>query len=160
MRIAELEAKYEAWGKEREDMRRELRAQEEAGVLKVKNEEAKLELLHKTKEFEEKLAKVKETAWEEFKTSEDCDKIKGEYALGDYLHAFKEARAYLRAHLPDVRPDDLKEVPSIANTLELSGSDDGGDGEDDEDVKGEDEREDDDVQIDITTLNPPLGQIH
>lgn len=78
-------------------MRRELRrAQEEARALKVENEEAWLEPLRKTKEFEEKLAEVREKAWEEFKTFEDCDKINGKYASRAYLHAFKEARAYLK----------------------------------------------------------------
>lgn len=86
--------------------------------------------------------------------SEECDRIKGKYASGTYLHAFKEAKAFLRAKLPNVRPDDLKSVPSLADKLELSGSKDGGPGGDDGD-----DLEEDDVQIDITNLDPPLGQI-
>lgn len=72
------------------------RVQDEARALKDEAEEARLELIHKTKELEEKLAEVKERAWEEFKTFEDCDKINGKYASRAYLHAFKEARAYLK----------------------------------------------------------------
>lgn len=77
--------------------------------------------MHKTREFEDKLAEVKERAWEEFKTSEECDRIKGEHVLGAYLHAFKEAQAFL-PKLPDVSLDDLKMVPFIVDTLEFLGS--------------------------------------
>ncbi|XP_022851483.1 uncharacterized protein LOC111373208 [Olea europaea var. sylvestris] len=159
MRIVEVEAEHEAWLKEREDILKENKnLRNEVGAAKDEAEEAKLELVRKTKEFEDKMAKVKERAWEEFKTSEDCDRIKGEYASGAYLHAFKEARAFLRARLPDVIPKDLKTVPSIADTLELSEFDDGGANEEDDGMEGG-EAEDADDEIDITNLDPPLGHI-
>lgn len=34
--------------------------------------------------------------------------LKGEYALGSYLHALKEARAFLRAKMLEVCPKELK----------------------------------------------------
>lgn len=96
-RIVELEAEIKALLKERDDAKREAtKARDDLDVAEDEVEEKRLELLHKTSEFKNKLAEVKNRAWEEFKTSKDCDKIKGEYASGAYLHAFKEAQALLR----------------------------------------------------------------
>ncbi|XP_022858646.1 uncharacterized protein LOC111379498 [Olea europaea var. sylvestris] len=154
-RIQDLEAQVEVLLKERDDARREAaKARDDLVAAKDEVEGARLELIQKTKDFGRELEAVRERAWEEFKTSEDCDKIKGEYASGAYFHALKEARAFLRQKLPDVTPNDLKTVPSIADTLELSGSEDGGgSGGDDE------EGLEDDVEIDISNLDPPLGHI-
>ncbi|XP_022864604.1 uncharacterized protein LOC111384547 [Olea europaea var. sylvestris] len=155
-RILDLEAQVEVLLKERDDAKIEAaKARDDLDVAKDEVEGVRLELVQKTKDFERELADVKEKAWEEFKTSEDCDKIKGEYALGAYFHALKEARAFIRLKLPDVASDDLKTVPSIADTLELLGAEDGGGsgGDDDEEVL------EDDVQIDIHNLDPPLGHI-
>lgn len=64
-----------------------------------------------------------------------------------------------RAKLPDIRPNDLKTVPSVADTLELSRSDDGSDGKDNDGKDGKDAHEEDVVQIDIASLDPSLGHI-
>lgn len=90
-RIVELEAEHEACIKERKEVKKEMRmARDEVGAPKDEAEEAKLELKKKNKEFEVKLAEVKERAWEKFKTSNNCDKIKSEYTSRAYLHTFKE----------------------------------------------------------------------
>ncbi|XP_022891873.1 uncharacterized protein LOC111406725 [Olea europaea var. sylvestris] len=137
-RIQDLEAQVEVLLKERDDARREAaKARDDLVIAKDEVEGARLELIQKTEDFGREL-----TA------------IKGEYASRAYFHALKEARAFLRQKFPDVTPDDLKTVPSIADTLELSGSKDGGgSGGDDEDGL------EDDVEIDISNLDPPLGHI-
>lgn len=71
----------------------------------------------------------------------------------------RERQAFLRAKMPDAIPNDLKTVPSIVDTLELSRFDDRGNDKGDDDIDGEDEHEEKDVQIEITNLDPPLGHI-
>lgn len=58
-------------------------------VAKDEAEEAKLELEHKTKEFESKLATARAFMIEDFKKSDELSAIKGDYALGSYNYAFK-----------------------------------------------------------------------
>lgn len=105
-------------------------------------EELKLELEAVKKGFEEKLASACTQAIEEFQTSDEFNRLKGDYAAGSYFHDLKEARAFLRSN-PDAKPEHFKTIPEIAQYLELSESEgtfdeeevdiDGEDGEDDHD---------------------------
>ncbi|XP_022854302.1 uncharacterized protein LOC111375666 [Olea europaea var. sylvestris] len=121
-RIADLEAERFLLLKELEDSKNDAhRAREEAGTAKGEAEGLKLEIERLKVDFEARLAEARGVAIEDFKTSEEFNGLKGEYAMGSYFHAFKEARAFLRSR-PDANPEDLKNIPEIADTLELSES--------------------------------------
>lgn len=121
-RIADLEAERFLLQKELEDSKNDVqKAREESGATKGKVEGLKLEIERLKIDFETRLAETRRVAIEDFKMSEEFNDLKGEYAMGSYFHAFKEARAFLRSK-PDAKPEDLKSIPEVANDLELSES--------------------------------------
>lgn len=108
--------------KELEDSKNDVqRAREEAGTAKGEAEGLKLEIERLKIDFETRLAEARGVVIEDFKMSEEFNGFKGEYAMGSYFHAFKEARAFLRSK-PDAKPEDLKSIPEVANVLKLSES--------------------------------------
>lgn len=117
-------------------MRNELkRARDEVGAAKDEAEELKLKLEQLNMDFGAKVEEAQAFAIEDFEKSEELDRLKGEYILGSYIHALKEARAFLRTKMPEVAPEELKMIPDIAETLKLSDSDNTVDGAtDDEDT--------------------------
>lgn len=140
--IFDLEVEHELPMKEYKEARAEIyKAWDEVRTAKDKVEDAKLELQQICKKYEAKLVKAKDWARKEFKTSKECDLLKVEYAFGAYLHGFKEAQAFLRSNFPNIRADNQKTVLKIANSLELSES---------EDTAIEDE-DDYDIEVNVIT---------
>ncbi|XP_022865385.1 uncharacterized protein LOC111385241 [Olea europaea var. sylvestris] len=140
LRIADLEEERAQLLREREHMRNDLRsAQGEAGTAKAEAEHFKLELDQLKKDFDEKLASAREEAIEDFKKSDAFNELKGDYAMGSYFHALKEARAFMRLR-PDARPEDLKPIPEVADDLHLSESEENA-GDEDVDIEGDDVEE-------------------
>lgn len=65
-------------------------------------EKAKLEIDRKTNEFEALIEEARAMYVKDFKTFEDFEALKGEYALGSYNYAFKHSGAYFLSKLPNV----------------------------------------------------------
>ncbi|XP_022899223.1 uncharacterized protein LOC111412517 [Olea europaea var. sylvestris] len=134
LRIADLEEERAQLLREREHMRNDLRsAQGEAGTAKAEAEHFKLELDQLKKDFDEKLASAREEAIEDFKKSDAFNELKGDYAMGSYFHALKEARAFMPLR-PDACPEDLKSIPEVADDLHLSESEENA-GDEDVDIE-------------------------
>ncbi|XP_022853587.1 uncharacterized protein LOC111375029 [Olea europaea var. sylvestris] len=117
--IVDMEAECYLLQKECDDAKNDLqKAREEAGMAKEEAEELKLEIEHLKKDFEARLTEARGIAVEDFKTPDAFNGLKGEYAN---FHALKEARVFLRSKL-DAKPEDLKNIPEVAEDLELSES--------------------------------------
>jgi chromosome segregation ATPase len=131
-RIRELEVERDLV---RIDMRK---LRDQVGTLKDEAEEAKLELMHAQKRFEDKLERARLQAVEEFKSSEEQKTLLGEYGSGSYHYGLRLARAFLRTKLPnDLKPltEELRTVNELVDELELSAS------EAEADVEGDDDGE-------------------
>lgn len=137
--IADLKAERELLVKQRDEAKGDLlKARDEASSFRDEAEEMKLELERSQKDFEGKLMEARDIAIEDFKMSEEFKTLRGEYAMGSYFHALKEARSFLRSR-PEAKPEDLKGIPNVAGDLELSESEEA---TEDVDVEGDEDDED------------------
>ncbi|XP_022870702.1 uncharacterized protein LOC111389946 [Olea europaea var. sylvestris] len=117
-----MEAEHFLLQRELKDSKNDVqRAWEEVGAAKDEAEDLKLKIERLKINFEIRLAEARGVAIEDFKMSKEFNGLKGEYAMGSYFHAFKEAWTFLRSK-PDAKPEDLKSILEVADDLELSES--------------------------------------